>query len=217
MTGKKNKFKSLKKQKGKVRFGDNASGNILGKGTVSLGKAKAKNVLLVENLKPSLLSVSQTCDQGHIYIFYSQKCEIRKRDSGKLVGTAPRTFENVYILNTKLNEECHLKIMDERWLWHRRLGHINFDNMVKVSKLGAVRNLPKITKPLNPICKHCQLGKQTRVWFKTKEHSITKPLELVHTDLCGPMRTESLQGDSYFMLFIDDFTTMCWVSFLKEK
>lgn len=88
---------NLKKQKSKVTFGDNASGNILGKGTVSLGKDKAKNVLLVENLKPSLLSVSNTCDQGHICIFDSQKCEIRKKDSAKLVGTAPRTSKNVYI------------------------------------------------------------------------------------------------------------------------
>ena len=121
MTGKKNKFKSLKKQKGKVTFGDNASGNILGKGIVSLGKAKAKNVLLVENIKPSLLSVSQTCDQGHIYIFDSQKCEIRKEDLGKTVGIAPRTSQNVYILNTKLNEKWHLNLMDNSWLWHIRL------------------------------------------------------------------------------------------------
>ena len=62
MTGDKNKFLNLKQHKGKVTFGDNASGNILGRGTVNLGKYKAKNVLLVENLKPSLLSVSQTCD-----------------------------------------------------------------------------------------------------------------------------------------------------------
>ena len=62
MTGNKDKFQILKKQKDRVTFGDNASGNILGKGIVSLGKAKAKNVLLVENLKPSILSVSQTCD-----------------------------------------------------------------------------------------------------------------------------------------------------------
>ena len=84
---------------------------------------------------------------------------------------------------------------------------------MKISKLGAIRNLPKIIN----ICKHCQLGKQKRESFKTKEHSSSKPLELVHTDLCGPMRTKSLQGDSYFMLFVDDFTRMCWVFFLKEK
>ena len=79
---------------------------------MNLGKSKDKNVLLVENLKPSLLSVSQTCDQGHICIFDSQKYKIRKEDSGKLFGIAPRTLENVYILNTKLNEKCHFNLMD---------------------------------------------------------------------------------------------------------
>ena len=74
---------------------------ILGKGTVSLGnnKTKAKDVLLVENLKPNLLSVSQTCDQVHILNFGFQKCEIRKKDTGNLVAVAPRTSSNVYILN----------------------------------------------------------------------------------------------------------------------
>jgi hypothetical protein len=80
MTRDKRKFLTLtKKDKGKVTFGDNVSAKILGKGTFSLGnkKNKAENVLLVENLKPNLLSVSQTCDQRHIFIFYSQKCEIK--------------------------------------------------------------------------------------------------------------------------------------------
>ena len=62
MTRYKDKFLELKEQKGRVTFRDNASVNIIGKGTVNVGKDKAKNVLLVENLKPSLLSVSQTCD-----------------------------------------------------------------------------------------------------------------------------------------------------------
>ena len=102
MTGNKDTFLNLKKQKGKVTFGDNASGNILGKDTASLGKDKAKDVLLIIKLKPSLLSVSQTCDQGHFCIFDSQKCEIRREDTGNLVGTAPRTSENVYILDEKI-------------------------------------------------------------------------------------------------------------------
>ena len=113
MTGDKDKFLNLMKHKGRVTFGDNASCNILGKGTVNVGKVKSKNVLLVENLKPSLLSVSQTCDQGHICIFDSKKCEIRRKDSGKLVGTTYRTLENVYILNTNLDEECHMNLVDE--------------------------------------------------------------------------------------------------------
>ena len=61
----------LKEKKGKVTFGDIVLGNILGKGTVILGKDKSKNVFLVEKMKPSLLSVIQTSDQGHICIFDS--------------------------------------------------------------------------------------------------------------------------------------------------
>ena len=57
-------------------------------------------------------------------------------------------------------------------------------------------------------CKHCQHGKQTKVEFKTKEYSTTNPLEIVHTDLCGPMRTKGLEGELYFMLLIDDYTRM---------
>ena len=40
---------------------------------------------------------------------------------------------------------------------------------------------------------------------------------MVHIDLCGSTRTKILQGESYFMMFIDDFTRMAWVFFLKEK
>jgi hypothetical protein len=98
MIGNKDKFLNLKKQKGKVTFGDNTSGNILGKCIVNLGKEKFKDLFLVEKIKPSMLSVSQTYDQGHIYIFDSQKCEIRRMELGKLVGTTPRTHENVYII-----------------------------------------------------------------------------------------------------------------------
>ena len=73
---------ALKYNKGKVTFGDNLSSRIIGKGTLVVNnKIKAENVLLVENIKPNLLNVSQTCDQGHICIFDSEKCEIGKKDA----------------------------------------------------------------------------------------------------------------------------------------
>ena len=43
------------------------------------------------------------------------------------------------------------------------------------------------------------------------------PIEIVHTDLCGPTRTKILQREYYFMLLIDDYTRMTWLTFLKEK
>jgi hypothetical protein len=122
-------LKLTKKEKGKVTFGDNVAAKILRKGTISLGnnKAKAENVLLVENIKPNLLSVSKTCDQGHILTFYSHKCKIRREDTGKLVAVTPRTSSNVYILDMEGLGKCCLGQEDESWIWHRRLGHIIFE------------------------------------------------------------------------------------------
>ena len=70
-------------------------------------------------------------------------------------------------------------MVNESWLWHRRLGHLNFDNLVKISKKEVVRDLPKIVKPLNSVCRHYQHGKQTRASCKIKEHMTSHPLEIV--------------------------------------
>ena len=137
-------------------------------------------------MKHNLLSVSQMFDQGHVLMFTSKDCKIRREESGKLVATATRTPNNIYILDEIKRERCFLGKEDESWIWHRRMRHIHFGNLIKVSKHQAVREMPKIHKPKIGICEACQHGKQTRVEFKTKEHSTTRPLELVHTNLCGP-------------------------------
>ena len=137
-------------------------------------KMKTENVLLVNNLKPNLLSVIQTCDQGHICIFDSKKCEIKRNDSGKLVGTGMKTPSNVYILENE--EQCYMIQIDEILIWNIWMGHLNSDNLVKFSKKGDVRNLPKIIKPPNHVCRHCLHEKQTRTSFKVKEHTTSQPL-----------------------------------------
>jgi hypothetical protein len=95
--------------------------------------------------------------------------------------------------------------------------HMLFDNLFKVIKTEAVREMSQITKPNNTLCKHCQQGKQTKTRFKSKEYSTIKPLEIVHTDLVGPTTTKGLKGERYFMLLVDDYTRMTAVCFLKNK
>ena len=68
---------------------------------------------------------------------------------------AIRTSNNVYILNEIKGEIFYMGKTDESWLWHRRLGHMNFDNLVKIDTKQAMRDMAKITKPSNTICKHC--------------------------------------------------------------
>jgi hypothetical protein len=221
MTGDKSKFLTLSDSKsGNVTFGNDAPGKVKGKGMVSLnnGKRKAQDVLFVENLKHNLLSVSQVCDRGCEVVFTSKDCKIKSVDSGKLVAKGIRTENNVYVLKEDEQEECNLSKYDESWLWHRRLGHLNFDHIIKLKNNGAVKDLPKISKPYDSVCKPCQIGKLTRTQFKSKTFPSTeKPLQLVHMDLCGPSRKEGTGRENYFMLIIDDYSRLTWVAFLKEK
>jgi hypothetical protein len=220
MTSDRDKFLTLRKERdGSISFGNGDSSKIIGKRTVQIGKKneKPENVLLVEDMKHNLLSLSQMFDQGHKVTFDSQKCEIRKEGSGKLVATAARTSSNIYVLREIGNEKCCLGKEDESWLWHRRMGHMHFDNLVKVRKREAVREMPQIMKPTNTLCKHCQQGKKTNIRFKSKEYSTTKPLEIVHIDLVGPTTKKDLKGERYLMLLVDDYTRMNAVFFLKNK
>jgi hypothetical protein len=221
MTGDRNKFLTLSDSKsGNVTFENDAPGKIKGKGIVNLcnGKRKAQDVLLLEDLKHNLLSVSQVCDRGCEVFFTSKDCRIKTVDSGQLVAKGIRKENNVYVLKEEEEEECNLSKYDESWLWHRRLGHLNFDHIIKLRNNGAVKYLPKISKPYDSVCKSCQKGKLTRTQFKSKNiPSTEKHLQLVHMDLCGPSRKEGTRKENYFMLIIDDYSRLTWVSFLKEK
>ena len=171
-------------------MGKDTPGKIRGKGIVNLnnGKGKAQDVLFVDGLKHNLLSVSQVCDRGCEVVFNSKECKIKSVSTGKLIAKGIRTKNNVYFLKEE-KEECHLRKYEESWLWHRRLGHLNFDHLIKLRNNGAVKDFPNISKPNDVVCKPCQMGKLTRTQFKSKSFpSLDKPLQLVHMDLCGPSR-----------------------------
>lgn len=128
-----------------------------------------------------------------------------------------RTDGNVYNLKEFYEFQCMLGQVDESWLWHRILGHINFYKLVIVRKKGCVRNIPCIIKPVNTFCDECVKVKQIKVSFMEKENNTSRPLEIVHIDMCGPTRTRALASERYFMLFIDDYSRMTWVTFLQDK
>lgn len=112
---------------------------------------------------------------------------------------------------------CCMRKIEESWLLHKRLGHVNFDKLVKIRNIGAIRGLQRLAKPESTTCKSCKLGKQTRVHFKSKEFTTIRPLETVHADLCGPTRKKSRRGEKYFILFVDNFTRATSIMLMKEK
>ena len=61
------------------------------------------------------------------------------------------------------------------------------------------------------------MAKMKKFGFKTKTYSFDDILELVHTKLCGPIWVKIYYGDKYFILFVDEFSRMISIVFLKEK
>ena len=81
-----------------------------------------------------------------------------------------------------------------------------------------MRGLLKANFIKNKICDACQLGKQTKTSFKTKNHIYTtRPLQLIHLDLFGPNRVASLGGKYYAFVIVDDFSRYTWVIFFAYK
>ena len=88
---------------------------------------------------------------------------------------------------------------------------------MKVSSTFVVRYLRKIVKPTNVVCKECILAKLKKVSFPSKKFTTTEKLKIIHIDLTGPTRKKGFYGARYFIIFVDDFTIIMWVAFLKEK
>ncbi|KAL5578770.1 hypothetical protein UlMin_011212 [Ulmus minor] len=223
MTGDIKQFSNLEKKiGGNVTFGDNGKGSIIGKGTFgnSSFPSLIEDVLLVENLNYNLLSVSQLCDKGFKVVFETSKCSIIDSFSGKTIFNGSH-FENIFTIDVSLAEnvdKCFVSISNESWLWHRRLGHANMDLLNKLSTRQLVKGLPSVSFQKDKICDACQFGKQIKSSFKSKKMiSSTRPLELLHLDLFGPMRTASLGGKFYIFVIVDDFSRFTWVLFLTHK
>jgi len=103
-------------------------------------------------------------------------------------------------------------------LWHHRLRHLHLPAVLKMSNTEVARGMPCLQANNGEgRSTACLTGKITRIPFRASAHRTKAPLELVHSDLCGPMQTQSLGGCRYFILFIDDFTKYTSIYFLKSK
>nr|GFA45152.1 retrovirus-related Pol polyprotein from transposon TNT 1-94 [Tanacetum cinerariifolium] len=106
----------------------------------------------------------------------------------------------------------------QAWLWHRYLSHLNFDTINLLLKNDIVIGLPKLKFVKDHLCSSCELGKAKRKYFQTKTTPSSKRrLQLLHMDLCGPMRVKSINGKKYVLLIVDDYSRYTWTHFLRSK
>ena len=104
-------------------------------------------------------------------------------------------------------------------LWHRRMGHLNAKGVKALQGMANGMDLGKAPSNVVPFaCEGCIEGKLARQPFLIDgADRATKVLELVHSDVCGPMKTTSFGGARYFLTFIHDFSRKVWVYVLKCK
>jgi len=113
---------------------------------------------------------------------------------------------------------CSSALNDDVMLWHKRLGHASLSLLNKLVSKDLIVGLPSIKYNDGKVCDAYAKGKQVRNSFKLKNCvSTTRPLEMLHMDLCGPMRVTSRGGKRYVLVIVDDYSRFTWTLFLASK
>jgi hypothetical protein len=213
----------------KVSLGDGRTVEAIGVGNVHMSmqfkvsdpkKCVMYRVLYVPKLACSLFSVKAAASRGNVVLFSATKCWIRN-SRGNLCGMG--TLQNkMYQLNCEPVLQEHASVASENAndvdLWHQRLGHPSESVLKEIVTHELVSGV-KIPKRVElSFCEGCVEGKMQRKPFKpVGEIRSKRKLQCVHSDVCGPMPTESIGGRKYFVTFIDDYSRCCSVYFMRHK
>jgi hypothetical protein len=132
-----------------------------------------------------------------------------------------REVNRLYLLHIKLTQPAcftvHSRGDEVAWHWHERFGHVNMVALRKLVREELVHGLPEIGQ-VEQLCEACQAGKQRCTSFLVKaEYRARRCLELVHSDLCGPITPAMLRGNKYFLLVMDDLNRYMWVTVIPSK
>ena len=211
------------------KWGNGATVSAFSVGTMKLCFERSfmlcSDVYYVPDFGKNLLSVSRLFEQG-FQLNFNNGIEIYR--NGCLITTASM-INNLYYLrpivpmihetvanNDLQRESKRLKTVsnDLTYMWHLRLGHINLDRIKRLVRDGPLQSLQVGSLPT---CESCLEGKMTKRPFSAKGNRATQCLELVHTDVCGPMNIQARGGYEYFVTFTDDFSRFGYVYLMRRK
>ncbi|GJU81418.1 putative ribonuclease H-like domain-containing protein [Tanacetum coccineum] len=179
-----------------VRFGNDHFGAIIGYRDYVIGDSVISKVYNVEGLGHNLFSVGQFCDSD---------LEVAFRKHSYMMKSSP-----ICLLSKAFKNKS--------WLWHRRLNHFNFDTINDLARKDLVRGLPRLKFEKDHLCSACQLRKSKKHTHKPKtENTNLEVLNTLHMDLCGPMRVQTINGEKYILVVVDDYSQFTWVKFLISK
>jgi hypothetical protein len=223
MTENKKWFSSLTplSHKEYVTFGDDKNGKVLGTGVIKVNDCFTLNdVALLDRLRCNLLSVSQLCDADLSALFCKSDSHILD-SSGKRVCGISR-IGNIFqadFSSAQSSLRCLISQSSfELWKWHRRLGHLSFNLLCRLSGLGILQGFPLLKFESDLVCAPYHHGKMIAAFHSPINTVMTEhPVQLLHMDTVGPPRVRSMGGKWYVLIIVDDYSRYSWVFFLESK
>ncbi|KAI3500109.1 hypothetical protein L1887_35925 [Cichorium endivia] len=226
MTGDQKKLQNLKEYKGSrvVLTANNSRLSIahIGNTTIVPGNesdlVSLQNVFHVPGMKKNLLSVSQLTSSGNYVLFGPQDVKVYKDlkifEKPTIEG---RRVESVYVLSAESAYVDKTRKNETADLWHARLGHVGYHKLKVIIEKSMLKGLPQLEVKTDVVCAGCQYGKAHQLPYKESKFRAKKPLELIHSDVFGPVKQTSVSGMRYMLTFIDDYSRYVWVFFMKKK
>jgi hypothetical protein len=225
MTKDKSIFSSLNEcNTNKIFVGDDRSLSVAGYGIVQVDNGHFNDVLCVSSLSYKLLSVYQITHsgEGKIIEFSPHQVVIRDlKDPLHVLATGiaddiTRLYKFDNFGSSSFPSTFFSHSDDLRKIWHEQFGHLNNHSLQQLCNQHMVTALPLVSCK-DGVCVGCVLDKHHQDSFdKCASWNTSTPLQLVHSDLRGPL-SSPFSGCKYFVTFIDDFSRRTWVYFLKRK
>lgn len=207
-----------------VKLGNDSRITVMGKGSVRMqvnGIIQViSNVYYIPELKNNLLSIGQLQEKGLTVLIQNGICKVYHPRKGVIMHSDMSGNRMFYFLAGMVSKspKCmQIQSADESHLWHCRFGHLSYKGLRTLSHNGMVEGLPTIKTP-QKLCSNCLVGKQQRESFPKKSlWKSANKLQLVHSDICGPITPTSNSNKRYILSFIDDFTRKTWIYLLSQK
>ena len=185
-----------------------------------------KGVLHVPTATVNLVSTKQIMSSGAEVTFKGSMCVVTVNGAVQMEGISQQ--DGLMIIRQAKHQQAYAlaaaaapKQTPE--LWHRRFGHLGYDSLANLVEQDMVEGISVSTEDFKrqqqeqPPCATCALAKQPRLPFPPSHHKSSRPLQLVHMDVCGPMQVPSQGAARYLATFIDDYSRLSHVVPLERK
>ena len=196
--------------------GSRQTGVVLGKGKAEFvfsdkngidQKVSLDNALYIPSYKQNIFSVQSATSKGACVNFNPQSAELIANNGTKF---EVEKCGRLYYLNS-MNESNKSRTIES---WHKTMGHCNIQDVLKLEK---VVDGMKIVGENKFVCETCIQGKMPQYRNRIPDEKAKEVFELVHTDLAGPIEPISKEGHKYALMFVDDFSSIHLIYFLKRK